>query len=59
MTDVNEKETAKITKDEVASGLRDMIKKYQELPQGAKLSPVTHSDLEFVLTILLASIEAV
>lgn len=55
----SENENAKITKEEVADGLRQMIRKYKELPQGAKLSPVTHSDLEFVLTILLASLEAV
>lgn len=47
------------TKKEVDEMLCEMIASYQRLPQGAKLSPVTHSDLESVFMLLLALVRAV
>ena len=55
---LSEEEKKNLTKAEVDAALSHMIEAYQKLPQGAKLAPVSHSDLESVLWLLLGMLRA-
>jgi hypothetical protein len=53
-----EEENKKLTRDEVDAVICQMIEAYKNLPQGAKLAPVSHSDMESVLWLLLGMLRA-
>ena len=58
MTDSQENIIEKTPKKELLELLRQMLRTYEKLPYGAKLSPVSHSDLESLLLLFLALFES-
>jgi hypothetical protein len=45
---------SKLTRGELLDHLRDLIKLYDDRPQGVLMSPVTHGELHSILLLLYA-----
>lgn len=51
-------ENKKLTKAEIDQAICNMIEAYKALPPGAKLTPVSHSDMESILWLLLGMLRS-